>query len=63
MSMGLPIFDIGSGPDRLLLRYNPESILALAKTIEAAHAMGMADPMPEQLQTELEGRLALPTPA
>jgi hypothetical protein len=58
-----PVFEIGNGPDTLLPRYDPESILALANTIKAARAMGLPDPDGKELQTELEGTFIRRAPA
>jgi hypothetical protein len=52
------LFQIGdSGSDEMVICYKPETILSLADTIRAARNMGLADPMPDELQTSLYGVL------
>jgi hypothetical protein len=61
--MDAPRFVLGDGPDKLFLEYAPESILTLARIIEAARRLDMPGADSDVLVTVLRGRLALPAPA
>ena len=49
------LFEIGEGEDRLVICYAPAVILELADAIRNAQSLGLADPLPEILQTDFYG--------
>ena len=54
MSTTAPVFDVGEGDDRIVLRYLPDVSLTLASTIRAKE--GFEGPIKGPIQTSFSGR-------